>query len=44
MSSQEGVPLTGLAGWTTFPFHPDDADWEKKIENAARAAAGDLRG
>ncbi len=27
----------------TFPFQPDDADWETKIETAARQAARDLR-
>ena len=26
----------------TFPFHPDDPDWEEKIVAAARRAAGEL--
>jgi len=28
----------------TFPFHPDDPDWEAKIVNAARKAQAELRG
>jgi orotidine-5'-phosphate decarboxylase len=28
----------------TFPFHPDDPDWEAKIVAAARKAAAELRG
>jgi orotidine-5'-phosphate decarboxylase len=27
----------------TFPFHPDDPDWERKIVEAARAASAELR-
>jgi orotidine-5'-phosphate decarboxylase len=27
----------------TFPFRPDDPDWEAKVTAAARAAAADLR-
>lgn len=27
----------------TFPFHPDDPDWEKKIVEAAKKAAAELR-
>ncbi|MBA4062267.1 MAG: orotidine-5'-phosphate decarboxylase [Isosphaera sp.] len=28
----------------TFPFHPDDPDWEGKVEAAARKAQAELRG
>ncbi|MCI0699653.1 MAG: orotidine-5'-phosphate decarboxylase, partial [Planctomycetia bacterium] len=28
----------------TFPFHPDDPDWEAKIVEAARKAQAELKG
>ena len=33
---------TARAG-VTFPFHPDDPDWEAKVVAAAKAAAAELR-
>ena len=27
----------------TFPFHPDDPDWESKVVEAARKAQAELR-